>query len=209
MAALVAPILPELYAGRSQADVFAFHRDVAEASELPLILFNYPSLTGVDLTPEVVSQLAEIETVRYIKESTSDSTRVHAIRRLLGDRVEVICGAPNVALESLALGCRSWITGIHNVVPRSAKRLATLMSRGDLENGQRVYEQQVLPLVDFMVATANPSGTIKAGIRSRAALDVGVPRRPGMGLAPAERRALETLCRQIDGVEQTEGEGSS
>ena len=89
-AMMVAPIVPELYAGRSEDDVRGFLQDVAEAAPLPMILFNYPSLTGVDLTPSFVAKLVKMETVAYIKESTGDSKRVHAIHRLCGDRIEVI-----------------------------------------------------------------------------------------------------------------------
>jgi len=91
-AVMVAPILPELYAGRSHDDVCGFYSDVATAVSLPIVLFNYPSLTGVDLTPPLLERLTEIETVRYIKESTGDAKRVHQIQRTVGDRLEVICG---------------------------------------------------------------------------------------------------------------------
>jgi 4-hydroxy-tetrahydrodipicolinate synthase len=118
-ALLLAPIVPELYAGRSERDVFRFHEDVAGSTTLPILLFNYPSLTGVDLKPALVASLASIPNIRGIKESTGDSRRISALRRRLGSRIEVICGAPTAALESLALGCTSWITGILNLVPRA------------------------------------------------------------------------------------------
>ena len=129
-AILVAPVVPELYAGRSRRDVTGFFEAVAGATPLPLILFNYPSLTGVDLTADFLSDLARIEHIRYVKESTGDSRRVHAIHRRCEGRIEVICGNPNAALESLALGCRAWITGIMNVVPRSARAADGRRARG-------------------------------------------------------------------------------
>jgi 4-hydroxy-tetrahydrodipicolinate synthase len=102
VAVMVAPILPELYAGRSHDDVCTFYADVAVATSLPIVLFNYPSLTGVDFVPSLVARLVEIDNVRYIKESTGDVKRVHSLQRMMGERLSVICGAPNVALESLA-----------------------------------------------------------------------------------------------------------
>jgi 4-hydroxy-tetrahydrodipicolinate synthase len=195
-AVLVAPVLPELYAGRSHDDVFAFYADVAAVTSLPIILFNYPSLTGVDFTPPLVVRLAEIENVRYIKESTGDSRRVHGLQRALGDRLSVICGAPNTALESLALGCRAWITGIMNAVPRSAQQLVQAMARGDLALARRIYYAQILPLVDVLARNYNPTGTIKAAVRARG-VDVGTPRRPGSDVLPADWQHLLALMAKI------------
>jgi len=164
---------------------------VAGATALPVILFNYPSLTGVDLTPALVEKLSSIANVRGIKESTGDSRRVAALLRRLGGRIEVICGAPTAALECLALGCRSWITGILNVVPREgAELLKAIADSGDLELARRIYFDRILPLVELLDRTSNPTGTIKAGVRLRG-IDVGVPRLPGQDLLPRELAELE------------------
>lgn len=196
-AVMVAPILPELYAGRSHDDVYAFYADVAGASSLPIILFNYPSLTGVDFVPALVERLLEIDSVRYIKESTGDVRRVHDLQRRAGDRLVVICGAPNVALESLALGCRAWITGIMNAVPRSAQQLMRAVTElGDLALARQIYYEQVLPVVDVLRRNNNPTGTIKAAVCARG-VEVGVPRRPGSPVVPADRAYLDELMADI------------
>jgi 4-hydroxy-tetrahydrodipicolinate synthase len=194
---LLAPIVPELYAGRSERDVFRFHEDVAGATALPVILFNYPSLTGVDLTPSLVEKLSSISNVRGIKESTGDSRRISALMRRLSGRIEVICGAPTAALECLALGCRSWITGILNVVPRAgAELLRAIAESRDLELARRIYFERILPLVDMLDRTSNPTGTIKAGVRLRG-IGVGVPRLPGQDLLPQELAELERVLSGI------------
>ena len=201
-ALMAAPILPELYAARAHEDVIAFYADLAAATDLPIILFNYPSLTGMDFTPELVVRLCEIEHVRYIKESTGDSKRVHQIMRLAGDRISVICGAPNVALESLALGCRIWITGIMNVVPRSARQLMqAVYSQNDLTLARRIYYEQILPVVDILARNNNPTGTIKAGVTARG-VEVGIPRRPGSSVSAADQASLTVLVKRIEQMEE-------
>lgn len=200
-AVMVAPVLPELYAGRSHEDVWAFYSDVAAATSLPMILFNYPSLTGVDFTPPLVARLVEIDNVRYIKESSGDTRRVHGLQRGLGDRISVICGTPNTALESLALGCRVWITGIMNAVPRSAQQLMAAVGQGDLSLARRIYYGQMLPLVDVLGGNYNPTGTIKAAVRARG-VDVGVPRRPGSDVSPEDWQHLEALMAGIARAER-------
>ncbi len=195
-AVMVAPVLPELYAGRSHDDVWAFYADVAAVTALPIILFNYPSLTGVDFTPPLVARLVEIDNIRYIKESSGDTRRVHGLQRALGDRLSVICGTPNTALESLALGCRIWITGVMNAVPRSAQQLMAAVDRGDLPLARRIYHGQILPVVDVLAGNYNPTGTIKAAVRARG-VDVGVPRRPGGDVSPEDWLHLKALMAGI------------
>jgi len=200
-AVMVAPILPELYARRSQDEVIAFYSEVASATTLPLILFNYPSLTGVDLLPALIERLVEIPTVRYIKESSGDSRRVHQIQRGVGSRLSVVCAAPDTALESLALGCRIWITGILNVVARSGRQLMTAAERDDMELARRIYYRQILPLVDEMARNNNPTGTIKAGLAARG-VAVGAPRRPGQALQGEPLRRVSELVSQIARAEE-------
>jgi 4-hydroxy-tetrahydrodipicolinate synthase len=206
-AVMVAPILPELYAGRAHDDVYAFYADVAAATSLPIVLFNYPSLTGADFVPQLAARLAGIDNVQYIKESTGDTRRIHGIQRLVGERLSVICGAPNVALESLALGCRVWITGIMNVAPRSAQQLMRAAGElGDYHLARRIYYEQILPVVDVLVRNRNPTGTIKAGVCARG-VDVGVPRRPGGATSRADQELLEGLIADIARAEaRTAGE---
>lgn len=201
-AVMVAPVVPELYAGRSRHDVVGFYEAVADATPLPVVLFNYPSLTGVDFTPEFIAELAAIDRIQYVKESTADSRRVHGIQRRLGDRIEVICGNPNAALESLALGCRAWITGIMNVVPRSARQLMDAVHvDADLVRARRIYYDGLLPLVDLMFRNSNPTGTIKAGLRARG-VSVGVPRQPGSDVSTADAAALAAFAARVDAFER-------
>lgn len=209
-AIMAAPILPELYTGRNHQDVFGFYADVAGVTGLPLILFNYPSLTGVDLTPQLVARLSEIASVRYIKESSGDVRRVHAIQRLLGGRIEVICGAPNTALESLALGSRAWITGLMNALPKTAQQLMRAVhALNDLELARRVYYRQLLPLVDELSRVNKPTATIKASLTLRG-VPVGVPRRPSLALEESDLDRLKQVMASVLAYEQqTEAEMSA
>ncbi|HXV61510.1 MAG TPA: dihydrodipicolinate synthase family protein [Vicinamibacteria bacterium] len=186
-AIMAAPILSELYSGRSHDDVIGFYADLGASTSLPIVLFNYPSLTGVDLAPSLLARLAEIVPVRYVKESTGDASRVHQIHREVGDRLRVICGAPSTALESFALGVDTWITGILNIVPRSGKELLhAVIAQCDLVLARRIYYEEILPLWDLLRSSSNPTGVIKAGV-SAWGLDVGSPRRPGQSLDDEHR----------------------
>jgi 4-hydroxy-tetrahydrodipicolinate synthase len=201
-AVMVAPILPELYSGRSEHDAAGFFADVASATSLPLVLFNYPSLTGIDLKPVFVARLAgAIPSIAYIKESTGETPRISEISRLTDGRVEVICGAPQVALESLALGCRTWITGILNVVPRSGRQLMRAIDMGDLGLARRINARQILPTFHVIQGSLNPTGTIKHGLACRG-IDVGIPRRPGNPLDLRHQDMLRQHVEQLSDLER-------
>ncbi len=196
-ALMTAPILPELYAGRSHADVIGYYEAISRSTDLPVILFNYPSLTGVDLTPALVERLSQIDGVGFVKESTGIASRVHAIHRRTGNRVDVICGAPTTALESFALGATRWITGIMNVVPRSAVQLhEAAIGLADFPIARDIYYRQVLPISDVIEETNNPTGTIKAGLRIRG-VPVSVPRAPGSDLTTGQIGHLEAVISEI------------
>jgi 4-hydroxy-tetrahydrodipicolinate synthase len=197
-AVMVAPILNEIYVERSQSDIIGFYKDIAGSTSLPIILFNYPSLTLVDIIPSLAMRLVEIENIRYIKESTGDVRRVHEIQRLTGKSLSVICGSPNTALECFALGCRTWITGILNNVPRSARQLMQAVhDLGDLGLARRIYYNQILPMVDVLQGNNNSLGTIKAGVSIRG-IDAGPPRRPGRPIGEKDHERLKQLFKNFD-----------
>ena len=186
-AILVAPVVPELYAGRSRRDVTGFFEAVAGATPLPLILFNYPSLTGVDLTADFLSDLAGIEHVPLREgEHRRQSPRPRhspAVRGAHRGDLRQPERRPRVA------GAR--VPGLDH---RHHERGAAI---GPAADGRRASwtatwrardtstTSRILPLVDLMFQNSNPTGTIKAGLRARG-VDVGVPRRPGSGVSPAD-----------------------
>jgi dihydrodipicolinate synthase/N-acetylneuraminate lyase len=83
-----------------------------------------------------------------------------------------------------------------NAVPRSAQQLMRAVDLGDLRLARRIYYTQILPLVDVLACNNNPTGTIKAGVRARG-VEVGVPRRPGRDVGPADRELLARLIADV------------
>jgi 4-hydroxy-tetrahydrodipicolinate synthase len=187
-AVMVAPVMPELYGRRAQKHVrTVFETFCSQVSSLPVVLFNYPSVAGYDLTPELVETLSEIDNIRCIKESTGDSRRVSEILFLTRGRLQVICGSPEIALESLALGCKTWITAVTNVVPAACRALIDAMERGMLDKARELSRRIVRPLFELIRKSSNTIGTIKAGLWLRG-INVGAPRAPGIPLEIKELR---------------------
>jgi len=193
-AIMVSAIMPELYGRRAEKHVLCFFESFCAAVRLPVMLFNYPSVAGYDLMPALVAQLAAIGNIHWIKESTGDSRRVSEILHRTGGKIEVICGSPDVALESLALGSKAWITAITNVIPAACHALIEAMQAGDLVRARELNSRVVRTMFDIIRESSNTIGTIKAGLALRG-IKAGVPRPPGLPLEVNQqvRTALEAV----------------
>ncbi len=171
-------------------------RAVAGATGLPVVLYNYPGRTGVDMTPDVVERLAEISTVRYIKESTGDITRVSAIVRRCGARMTVFCGCDAEALESFALGAQGWVTGVANLAAAPAVELFRLAAERQDLPAARAAHYRLLPLLAHLESCGRYTQAVKAGC-AIAGHPVGPPRRPLRMLEEVDVRALRDVLASL------------
>ncbi len=99
-------VVPITYWLLTDDEILAHYRAIAGSVRLPLILYNNPRLTGVDLTPPIVEKLAGIENITAIKESCPDLMRTAALSRHLGDRIDIFAGRDSAALEALLVGAK-------------------------------------------------------------------------------------------------------
>ena len=138
-------VFPALTYRSDARETVEFHRSVARATRLPILLYNNPRAYGVDVTPDVLAALRDEETIVAIKEETYDTTRVSDLLARFGDRFAVVCGVDDLVLESAALGVRSWVSGMANAVPEACVKLLALAVAGKLEEARRL-NQALIPL---------------------------------------------------------------
>ena len=168
-------------------------RTIDIAVDIPIMLYNYPGRTGVDMTPDLVGQLAELDNVRYIKESTGDITRVGEIIRRFGDKITVFCGCDTLALESLLMGAAGWVGGVVNVLPREHVELFDLAVRNkDLAAAREVY-YALLPVLALMEGAGKYTQLVKAGC-GLTGHPVGPPRQP---LTPPSMEEIAGLAEML------------
>jgi dihydrodipicolinate synthase/N-acetylneuraminate lyase len=137
--------LPPLLYGADRHELTEYLRTVASASDLPLMLYNNPEATGVDLAPELLAEIvAEIPAIEAIKETSGDARR---IADLLGrcPGTDILVGGDDWALEGAAAGAVGWISGVAVVLPGECVRLWELASAGELAEARALY-QRLLPL---------------------------------------------------------------
>jgi len=139
----------------TQEGLYQHYKKVAETVDIPIILYNVPSRTGVNLLPFTVARLAEIKNIIGIKEATGDMKQVSEIIRLCGDAFTVLSGDDFTTLTLLALGGKGVISVSANVSPKDVSRMCRAWEDGNVEEARRIHFK-LEPLNHAMFIETNP-----------------------------------------------------
>lgn len=145
-------ILPGLPYKSDPRETIAHYRTVARASELPAMIYNNPPAYGVDITPEMLVEMADEPLFTSVKESSDNVRRVTDIINLTGDRYQVFTGVDNLALESFAMGAVGWVAGLVVAFPRETVAIWKLSQAGRWSEAREIY-RWFRPLLDVDVST--------------------------------------------------------
>jgi 4-hydroxy-tetrahydrodipicolinate synthase len=149
---------------------------LAETTDLPLVLYNIPYRTGVNLLPETVARLSEaVPHLVGIKECTPNLGQAAELIRLVGDRLAVLSGEEYLALAEWLLGARGAILASANLVPQLWRSIWQHWEERDAAAARRAY-LEILPLLQAIFAECNP-GPLKTAM-SMAGLPAGPVRLP-------------------------------
>lgn len=133
---MVLPVM--IYKSDPRETLFHF-RQVADASDLPIMIYNNPPAYGVDIKPEMFAELADNPKFAAIKESSDNPRRITDLINLYGDRFALLCGVDDLVLESLLLGAVGWVSGLVNAFPAENRLLWDLATAGRWEEARQVY----------------------------------------------------------------------
>lgn len=181
-------ILPPFYSLPGEREIYEHYSAISKAVSIPIMLYNNPFTSKVDMKPELVQKLSELPNVTHIKESSGDATRIWKIRRLTQDRLMIFCGADNLALESFMMGAKGWISVAANILPKECAELYNFAVQRDLDKATVLYDK-LLPLCNLLEDTGMFAGLSKAGL-DLLGKNGGRPRRP---MTPPERNEIEQL----------------
>lgn len=179
-------VFPPHYFGYefSEEEIFHYYCDVASATTLPVILYNWQGKTRVSLPPDLVARLSELPTIRYIKEATADIRYVQHMLQATQNHITVICGWNSIVLESLLMGAQGMFSGAANVLPEVMITLYRLTTSHKYEEALHYY-QQVRPLLVLLEDQGRFVAGLKAAMRLRGR-DGGFPRRPYLPASDGE-----------------------
>ncbi len=146
---------------------------VAESTALPIVLYNVPGRTGVDLLPESAAELAEHERIVGLKEAVGDEDRIRALVESCAGRIDILSGDDPTAARGMELGLGGVISVAANVAPGPFARMCAAAAEGDFDEAGRI-DRELRPLYEFLGAESNPipakwllwrMGRIGSGIR--------------------------------------------
>jgi 4-hydroxy-tetrahydrodipicolinate synthase len=179
-------------------ELFKHIKAVNNAIGIPMMIYNYPGRTGVDMTPEFLASLTALKNVRYVKESTGEMARMTTLMRLCGDRLGVFCGCDTLAIEALMMGTLGWVGGVANALPASHVKLYELtVEKRDYVAARKLFFD-LLPTLELMEGGGKYTQWVKAacGLLGFAA---GAPRQPLCAATKEEctqLRAALKLCEE-------------
>jgi len=189
-----AVLLAAPYYAVPTADELVEHfRTVNDAIGIPIMLYNCPGRTRVDMTPPLIERLAKFSNVRYVKESSGDVTRTGEIIRRCGKRITVFCGSDGEALSSFALGSAGWVSGAGNFLARPLATLYELaVCRKDYDSARELF-YRLLPTLSLLEGEGKYGQFTKAAC-ALVGWPVGGPRQPCL---PATKDEVARLRKAI------------
>jgi 4-hydroxy-tetrahydrodipicolinate synthase len=182
-------VVAPYYNKPSQEGLFRHYCAIADATDLPIILYSIPSRCGVEIGVPLVERLrARYRHVRWIKEAGGSVDRVDQLKRAMGDAITVLSGDDSLTLAFIASGAEGVISVASNLVPREVARLVSLARRNDLAAATRLH-QRLYPLFRALFIEPSPV-PVKAALAMAGIIESGEVRLPLCAMAPANRAIL-------------------
>lgn len=166
-------LISPYYNRPTQQGLYLHFKAVAEAVDIPIVLYNIASRTGVNIEPETVAELAKIKNIVGIKESSGNLDQMSRIIQLCPENFSLISGDDSLTLPIMAIGGVGIISVVANIVPRDVADMVDSFMSGDLRHARKMH-YKLLPLVKAMFVETNPIpvktamgllGMIESGLR--------------------------------------------
>ena len=191
-AALV--VTPHYYGPKMTADSLVQHyAQVADASPIPILIYNVPKFTGVNMDAAAVARAAEHPNIAGVKDTSGNITQLAETVRLAGPDFQVLAGSANFLLAGLAVGAVGGILALANIAPGMGQELARLFEAGTREEAAEL-QRRMIPVNNAVTARFGIAGL-------KVALDMlgyygGPVRSPLLGLTEGERQTLRQILQE-------------
>lgn len=140
----------------TQEGLIAHFTEIAKNTKLPIILYNVPGRTGVNMLPETVLKLSEIENIVGIKEASGNLIQASLIIKLCNGRLSVFCGEDSLSFPMMAIGAKGCISASANVAPADFSSMIDEEIEDNIQRSRSLY-YKLLPLCKAMFLETNPA----------------------------------------------------
>ena len=148
-------VVTPYYNKGTQKGLITHFTAVADASSVPVILYNVPSRTGVNLLPKTVAELAKHPNIVAIKEASGSMAQLVELMALCGDQIDVYSGEDALTVPMLAMGAAGTISVLSNVAPKESVAMTDAFFAGKIEEAA-AWQCRLLPLINALFSEVNP-----------------------------------------------------
>lgn len=178
----------------TQKGIVEYYKAICSAVSIPVIAYNVPPRTGVNILPATAEELSYIPNMAGVKEACGNMEQICETMRRIRPRMDLYSGDDNLNIPILAIGGCGIISVVSNVAPKQVKDVATLVMKGKLEKANKIQDK-LLPLIDACFIEVNPI-PVKAGC-DMIGLDAGVPRAPLTELEEAHKAVMKKCIKKV------------
>jgi 4-hydroxy-tetrahydrodipicolinate synthase len=148
-------VITPYYNKTTQKGLVEHFKAVASSVTSPIIIYNVPSRTGLNITPSTLLKLCEVQNIVAVKEASGDISQIARIKLLCGDKLDIYSGNDDQVIPILSLGAIGVISVIANVIPTEVHNMCELYFKGDHANALKI-QLGFLPLNDALFIETNP-----------------------------------------------------
>lgn len=172
----------------TQNGIYEYYKAINDAVNIPIICYNVPPRTGVNIQPATMAKIAELKNIAGVKEACGNMEQImHTIREVRG-KCDVYSGDDHINVPILAVGGSAVISVVSNILPKEIKEIYNLVQKGDLQSAATLQDK-LLPFTDAMFVEVNPI-PVKAAA-DMIGLDGGIPRAPLTELEPLHKQQVK------------------
>jgi len=188
-------LITPYYNKPSDRGMFEHFKIIAEKCNIPIVLYNVPKRTGIDMKPELVARLSRVKNIVGVKEASGSLSQVsQIIEQTAGSGFVVLSGDDDITLPMMALGASGVVSVVANVAPQKTVAMVDAFARGDIEGARRLH-YELAPLVRAMFLETNPIPVKTAcGLMGLAAGPLRLPLAP---MAPEKVSALKAVLDRL------------
>ncbi|MCJ7444018.1 MAG: 4-hydroxy-tetrahydrodipicolinate synthase [Methanotrichaceae archaeon] len=184
-------LITPYYNKPNDSGLFEHFRIIAEKCDIPIILYNVPKRTGVDLKPDLVARLSKITNIVGIKEASGSITQIsQIIEKTQGSNFVLLSGDDDMTLPIIALGGKGVISVVANVAPKKTVALVEAATKGDLDEARKLH-YELAPLIRAMFLETNPI-PVKTAYKLMG-LAAGPLRLPLASMSPENEKILKDI----------------
>lgn len=168
-------VVTPYYNKTTQTGLIAHYKAISTSIKIPIILYNVPSRTGLNINPETCWELSKIENIVAIKEASGNLSQVAQIAHLCGDNLHIYSGNDDQAIPICSLGGLGVISVLSNIKPKYTHDMIYNFFNGDFESAKK-KQLDSIPLINSLFSSVNPI-PVKNAV-NQMGFDFGVPRLP-------------------------------